>query len=248
MSGGIAAHGLGCLPPTFDPRDQDYHLSTLALPPVKAVQLPVQAPLPPWHPLDQNGYGTCTAEATLLALVVAWHKKTGVWLYTNAAEAQHAAHTLYVEATGDHTLQRGAELRTLMKAAQKTGIVLRDGSRVKAASYHCLLPSADVRGAIESAIAAGMIVVTAWRWPQVWMTDPAFDTYPNPPANAPLAGGHAIGAFRAVLKHPSAGSKALRRDHALEQSWGDFGNNGTVYVNAALETKGWLFDAWVIQC
>ena len=133
---GAWRHGLGCLPPTFDPRDQDYHLSTLALPPVKAVQLPVAAPLPPWHPLDQNGYGTCTAEATLLALVVAWHKKTGIWLYANATEAQHAAQALYVEATGDHTLRRGAELRTLMKAAQKTGIVTPDGSRVKAASYH----------------------------------------------------------------------------------------------------------------
>ena len=90
-----------------------------------------------------------------------------------------------------------------MKAAQKTGIVTPVGGRVRAASYHCLLASSDVRGAIESAIAAGMIVVTAWRWPQVWMTDPAFDTYPDPAPNAPLAGGHAIGAFRAVLKHPT---------------------------------------------
>ena len=240
--------GLGCLPPTFDPQDQDYHLATLALPPVKAVQLPVQAPLPPWHPLDQNGYGTCTAESTLLALVVAWHKKTGVWLYANAVEAQHAAQTLYVQATGDHTMQQGAELRTLMKAAQKVGILLPDGTRVKAASYHCLLPSADIRGTIASAIAAGMVVVTGWKWPNLWMPDPPFDTYPDPSPNAPLAGGHAIAAWRAVMKHPTARSKVLRLDHALEQSWGDYGNKGTVYVDAALETKGWMFDAWVIQC
>jgi hypothetical protein len=32
-----------------------------------------------------------------------------------------------------------------MKAASRTGIVLPDGSRVKAASHHCLLPSSDVR-------------------------------------------------------------------------------------------------------
>ncbi len=75
----------------------------------------MQAPPPPWHPLDQNGHGTCTAEAAPFALVVAWHKKTGIWLYANATQAQHAAQALYVEATGDQTLQRGAELRTLMK-------------------------------------------------------------------------------------------------------------------------------------
>lgn len=240
--------GLGCIPSALDVRDQGYHAATLKLPRVKAVQLPVQTPLPPWHPLDQDGLGTCTGEATLLALVVAYHKKTGKWLYADWGQAQTAAERLYVEATGDHTKERGAELRTLMRAAQKTGIWLSDGTRVKAASYHCLLPSANIRGDIEAAIAAGMVVVTGWKWPNIWMKDPPFDTLPNPPANAPLAGGHAIGIWRAVMKHPSARSSALRRDHAFEQSWGPtFGNKGTEYVNSALEVTGWMFDAWVIQ-
>ena len=241
-------YGLGCLPPTLDIRDQEFHFSTLAVPPVKAVALPVQVPMPPWHPLDQNGHGTCTAEATLLALVVAYHKKHGVWLYRNAGEAQAAAELLYVEATGDRTKLRGAELRTLMACVKNVGIRLPDGTRVKAASYHCLLPSTNIRNDIAAAIAAGMAVVTAWKWPNVWMVEhPSFDTLPNPAPNASLAGGHAIVAWRAVMKHPSAGSSALRLDHALMQSWGPtVGNDGTEYVNAALEVKGWLFDAFIL--
>lgn len=245
----MSERGLGCLPPTLDVRDQAYHFATLGLPPVTATKLPVQTAMPPWKPLDQNGHGTCTAEATLLALVIAHHKATGRWLYRTAAEAQRSAVTLYLEATGDTTLARGAELRTLMKAAAKRGILLPDGSRVKAASYHCLMPSRDIRADIEAAISAGMAVVTAWYWPDAWMVEhPPFDTLPNPKPNAPLAGGHAIVAWRAVMKHPAAGSPALRRDHALMQSWGEtVGNDGTEYVNAALEKTGWLFDAWVLQ-
>jgi hypothetical protein len=241
--------GLGCLPPTLDVRDQAFHFATLALPTVKPTALPVQTALPPWKPLDQNGYGTCTAEATLLALVIAYHKKYGRWLYKNSTEAQRAAETLYVEATGDRTKQVGAELRPLMAHAKNVGILLPDGRRVKAASYHCLIPAKDVRADIEAAIAAGMAVVTAWYWPKVWMVaHPPFDTLPTPKPNAPLAGGHAIVAWRAAMKHPSAGASTLRRDHALAQSWGEeVGNDGVEYVNAALEVKGWLFDAWVLQ-
>lgn len=241
-------HGLGCLPPTIDEQDQEFHLATLRLPTVPKTELPVQTKMPPWKPLDQNGLGTCTAESTLLALVVAYHKKTGKWLYKTAREAQAAAETLYVEATGDATKRRGAELRPLMKHATKVGIRLPDGSRVKATSYHCLLPSKDIRSDIESAIAEGYPVVTGWYWPKVWMVDPPFDTYPNPKPNAPLAGGHAIALWRATLKHPTAGSAALRRDHGAMQSWGEeVGNDGNVYINAALEVKGWLFDGWVIK-
>lgn len=240
--------GLGALPPTLDIRDQQYHLATLGLPPVTATALPVQTAMPPWKPLDQNGWGTCTAESTLLSLVVAYHKATGKWLYANAKEAQHAAEVLYVEATGDTTKSRGAELRPLLKHANKVGILLPNGTRVRSTSYHCLIPAKDIRADIEAAVAAGMAVVTAWYWPEKWMVDPPFDTLPNPQPNAPLAGGHAIVVWRATMKHPSAGSSALRRDHAFMQSWGEkYGNDGTEYVNAALEVKGWLFDAWVQQ-
>ena len=246
-------HGLGCVPSPFDPKDQQYHFATLGV--EVAPTLPVQTLLPPWHPLNQNGHGTCTGESVLLATVVAYHKKTGVWLYANEAEAQSAAETLYVEATGDHTMLRGSDLRTILKWAQATGIRLPNGSRVKIASYHTLLPAADqptvaaVTASIEAAIAAGMVVITGWYWPQIWMTDPGqFATYPSPVAHAPLAGCHAIAEWRAAMGHPSPGATTLLRMHAFEQSWNGFGNKGTVYFDSGLESRGWMFDAWVAQC
>lgn len=249
--GDMDGFGLGAIPSGFDEGDAAYHFLTTAAAAAPRPVLPVQLPaLPPGHPWDQDSLGTCVGNGVGLAAVIAIHKATGKWIVRDAVQGEALAKDLYHLANpSDPTYRRGAIIRDALKAAQKIGVLGGDGKRHKIGPYRSLLPSADIRSDIERAIAAGMAVVTGWHWPDMWVVaNPPFDTLPDPPKGASLAGGHCVCLWRAVMKHPRAGSPALRRDHSIENSWDKrFTRDGAAYVNAALEVTGWLFDAWIIE-
>ena len=220
------------------------HLASAAPLPV----LPVTVPLPPGHPWNQDGLGTCIGNGCGLACVVAIHRATGRWIVESAQAGEALAHDLYHGANpGDSGYKQGARLIDALRFAQSTGVIGQDGKRYKIKTFHSLLPSTDINGDVERALAAGMAVATGWKWSAAWMADPAahFDTLPHP--GAPWAGGHCVAIWRAVMKHPSAGTTALRRDHDLEQSWGAWGVQGGAYFDAALERDPTLlFDAYAV--
>jgi hypothetical protein len=112
-----------------------------------------------------------------------------------------------------------------------------------------MLPSNDIIHDIERAIGAGMVVVTGWRWPRMWMLrDYSFDTLPDPPPTAPIAGGHAVGICQATMKHPAAGVPSLREDALIANSWNlRWTKDGLAYVDTAMARAGWLFDALVVE-
>ena len=240
---------LGAIPSPPDERDADYHLATIALP-VKPA-LPVTIPNMPvvW---DQGQTGTCVGHGVGEAICIALYKKLGYWIAPTAADGEVLARDLYLNTTGDSTLSKGADIRSALKVAATTGVVGRTRGgirqRFKIASYHTLLPSADVQGTIESALAGGMAVIAGLRWPKNWMLrDIPFDTLPDPPANEPEAGGHCVIFWRAVQKHPAAGSTALRVDDDLRNSWGlAFGPGGSAYVNHDTVVQR-AFDLWTVQ-
>src|SRR5574343_105299 len=236
-------YGLGCLPSPVDPRD--YHVSRLALAPRPT--LPVAVPLPPGHPWDQGSLGTCVGHGTGMAVVIAIHKATGKWIVKDALKGERLAKDLYLQATGDTTYMRGAWVRQAVAAAKKIGVLGADGKRYKIQAYHSLLPAADIRAEVETALAAGMGVITAWEWPRNWMAaDYPFDTLPNP--RPPTVGGHCVLVWRAAMKHPAPNSGLLRRDHAIENSWdGAFTKDGSAYLNSALENTPRLWEAWVVE-
>lgn len=244
---------LACVPSPPDERDADFHVSTLTLP--KAVKLPVQIRTrPPGTPWDQGQLGTCVGNGTGLACVVALNAKLGYWITNTPAQGEALAHDLYHLANpNDPTYEQGANIRAALAAAQKVGVLgyTKAGiaQRFRIKSYHSLLPSSDIEGAIEQALAANMVVVTGWQWPEDWMVQSVpLDTLPTPPTGEPAAGGHCVGIWRAAMRHPAPKVTSLVREHALENSWGKaFGPGGSAYFDAALEKTPMLFDAWVVQ-
>ena len=240
-------YGLGAIPSPPDDRDAAFNLATLALP-IKPA-LPVSLPNLPavWN---QGQTGTCVGHGVGLAIAIAFYKKLGYWIANNPVDGEVLSRDLYLQATGDKTLQLGADSRTAQKCATAVGVLGRTNKgiqqRFRIASYHSILPSADVEGAIESALAGGMAVIAGLRWPQNWMlrTVP-FDTLPAP--SAASAGGHCVAFWRAALKHPAAGSSALRVDDCMRNSWGLlFGPGGNAYVDHAV-VQARSFDLWTLQ-
>ena len=241
----MSEHGLGALRSPADPRDADYHVARLALP--TAPSLPVQVALPPGGAWDQGDEGTCVGHGVGLAAVVAIHKATGIWIVKDAAAGHRLARDLYYQTTHDTTYSYGTWARLALRTALKLGVLGADGKRHRIGAYHSLLPSSDIRSSVEAALAAGMLVNVSFEWPRRWMVENApFDTLPSPTKASP--GGHNVSIWRAVMKHPTAGSPALRRDHSLRNSWGAgwFGD-GAAYFNSALETGSRLWEAWVID-
>ncbi len=237
-------HGLGALRSPVDPRDAEYHAVTLGLPTAPA--LPVQVALPPGGAWDQGSEGTCVGHGVGLAAVVAIHRATGEWIVRDAGAGHRLGRDLYYQTTHDATYSYGTWARLALRTALKVGVLGADGRRHKIGAYHSLLPSADIRSDIEAALAAGMVVNVSYAWSRRWMVANApFDTLPRPAL--PDAGGHNVSIWRAAMKHPTAGSAALRRDHSLRNSWGSswFGD-GAAYVDAAIETTSRLWEAWVI--
>ena len=242
---------LGCLPPTFDPGDADYHFAKIAQA-LPAPVLPVKAPLPPGYPWDQGNEGTCVGHGIGLAVVVAIHRKTGKWIVDDAKSGHALARDLYWQGTHDPTYQRGAQLRDVARAARNVGALGKDGTRHRIATYRTMLPSTDIVHDIERAIGAGYVVATGWRWPNLWMArDYSFDTLPDPPADSPIAGGHCVGLCQATMKHPYANApagSALREDGLIANSWDlRWTKDGLAYVDTALIRAGWMFDALVIE-
>ena len=243
---------LACIPSPADDGDAAYHISTLALP--IAPPLPVQIRTrPPGTPWDQGQLGTCVGNGSGLACVVALNVKLGYWITQTSAQGEALAHDLYHLANPyDPTYEQGADIRSALKAAQKVGVLgytkagIQQRFRIK--SYHSLLPSPDLSTAIEAAIAAGMVVVVGFRWPEDWMVQSVpLDTLPTPPAGEPAAGGHCVGIWRAAMRRPSPQVTALARMHELENSWGEaFGPGGAAFYEAALEPS-MIFDAYVVQ-
>ena len=239
--------GLGCIPSPPDPGDADYHIATLGLPPPT---LPVTVPLPPGHPWDQWRLGTCVGNGTGLACVIAIHRATGQWIVADAAAGELLAKDLYHLANpGDSTYREGAIIREALRGAKNVGVRGANGVRHRIKSYHSLLPSSDINGDVERALAAGMAVVTGWRWPEAWMAPMyPFDTLPEPGPDPAIAGGHCVAIWRAAMKHPAAGVSSLRRDHSIENSWDKrWTVDGAAYFDAALERGSLLFDAWCVQ-
>lgn len=238
----MTEHGLGALRSPADPRD----FSAAVLLPPTAPSLPVQVALPPGGAWDQGTEGTCVGHGVGLAAVVAIHKATGKWIVTNPADGHRLGRDLYYQTTHDATYSYGTWARLALRTALKLGVLGSDGKRHKIGGYHSLLPSADIRSAVELALAAGMIVNVSYGWPKRWMLDTApFDTLPSP--GVADVGGHNVSIWRAAMKHPTAGSTSLRRDHSLRNSWGSawFGD-GAAYFNSAIETTPRLWEAWVI--
>ena len=241
---------LGCRPSPHDEHDAAYHAATLALPP--APVLPVAVPhLPPGVPWDQGQTGTCCANASLLAIEVAHYARHGVWLARSEADAERMAQRLYLDATGDSSLEQGTDYRTVLACALTRGVVLANGTRQRIGSYHTLLPSPDLVAAMVSAIAGGHVVLLGMDWPEDWMDALNLVTLPDPPQDEPIAGGHAIGAIHVAMHHPALNVSVLRRDALIENSWDlEFGVDGHAYLDASGASSPALrlvFDAWIVQ-
>jgi len=232
--------GLGAIPSPPDARDEAYHLSTLGLEAVPT--LPVTIPHLPlvWN---QGNTGTCVGHGVLLAIAVALYRKLGYWIVSEPVFAEQSARDLYLQTTGDKTLQLGADIRSALKVAASIGVLGKDKSgkvqRFKITSYHTLLPSANVELAVEAAIASGMVVIAGMNWPEDWMIQKAV-VLPDPPQGEQSAGGHCIGFWRAIAGSPVA--------NCLRNSWGaTWGNGfGNAYVHAPTFVQR-AFDLWVVQ-
>lgn len=239
----MADHGLGALPSPADPRDADYHVATLALPAAPA--LPVSVGLPPGGAWQQGDEGTCVGHGVGLAAVIAIHKATGEWIVRDAAAGHRLGRDLYYQTTHDYSYQVGTWARLALRTAVKVGVLGADGKRHKIAAYHAV-SGPDIVGAVVQALAAGMVVNVSYGWPKRWMIDNApFDTLPKP--GAADAGGHNICIWRMAMKHPTAGSAALREDASIRNSWGAaWFTDGAAYHDSAILATPRLWEAWVI--
>ena len=213
-----------------DAHDFEHPLSGIA--PFRVPPMPGRVPPPIPPVLNQGETGTCVAQAITGAASILFERTLGRFVFSEAS-----ARRLYVEATGDTTMNQGTYPRLVLAYAAKTGILGTDGKRHRIATYHSILAEADPQAGIEQAIGVlGLPVVAAGAWPEEWMGEGS-PILPDVAPSAPSAGGHAFYLWDYEMVAAAVADN-------IANSWGaKFGKSGRAWAHAATLLPR-LFDLW----
>jgi len=221
------ARGFGRLPLPRD--DHDFRVRKLLVPTTKSRQFWSMGG--PTLRLDQGPTGTCEGNAWTNVLIAGPTTHPDYAAFDTSESAEEWARELYVEATGDETLQDGATTRSILRTLLGRGQI---------GAYHRCASVDEVTGAILQIGPVGFAL------PWYSSLDNVVEQYGNAyiflDESSGIRGYHEV-ALTGVDLAPSEGPPYAR----LENSWGpDWGHNGTVRVPIPDLHSLYLGDAFTV--